>query len=669
MKYSRLIISLIISTLLFMFSLEVYDAIIGSRFYENIYFYHQKGLLIESDSNFDDTFIIDTLTKHAQENNVTLQVAYGNPKHMIHFIYTDDLNVIDSFILKGNKRIDFLSSHHYSSNTKNDATQIFKPAQNTSLEVYPLKAYDQFDFNIQGEYSIYSKDKESIKNFIDDLNFSLKDYKLRITDVGYPEEDFTQSYSLELKDTFLLISLESLLAISIIFIVIRNTKKISILRLEGYSTFEIFIKLIAKTSLISFFVVPLISLIIMLSVFSISHSVYNHLDLYIILFRYFLLLKSIDLIFLGIYYWIFSRISISEGIKGKNNLNVLYSSLSVLKIIFVVISLIPLNHATGTVNKYIQGERYYRDTTTYMKDKYFIGGTHSGSVANDFGKEKELKLIKNELITHHGAFRYADFILGDLNDESTFTSSYKQISADVNYLEKHDINIKTNRQSFVVSSDPNYCVVNKEIHEYWECIYNPDLSDSLISYSPHSDSQYPILGYFPNYKHQKSPYLLFVDEDDSISGMIFQNEFGLKKAQETLDNLYLKYDIKPLHTVEDLKANIDGDRRIMQSFLIKALLSLLSIITAYVFLSKVTSEVDSLNNKTKYYLEFVEGRHPFAFLLENTVKNLISYLIISIIGILLNVSIPSLLVIISMILIADTLTYTLTLKNIRKEEE
>ena len=64
---------------------------------------------------------------------------------------------MNSFILEGNRIIDYSGRDRYSSLSEEYNTRIFKPTKNGTISVYPLSTYISDNRNINGEYKIYSE--------------------------------------------------------------------------------------------------------------------------------------------------------------------------------------------------------------------------------------------------------------------------------------------------------------------------------------------------------------------------------------------------------------------------------------------------------------------------------------------------------------------------------
>ena len=100
----------------------------------------------------------------------------------------------------------------------------------------------------------------------------------------------------------LLVSIELIMAISIVLSLVRNIKKISILNLEGNNSFAIIFKLVATDLLIIFAILPIIVIIGYCIIFSLQQSGVVHLGLVRIIMKYFLDLKTVDLLYIQ-FYW------------------------------------------------------------------------------------------------------------------------------------------------------------------------------------------------------------------------------------------------------------------------------------------------------------------------------------------------------------------------------
>lgn len=272
MKLIRYFLAIIGSLLLVTFSISVYDDQIQEKFFKEIEPYYHSGFVFLNSSDLDRDFVVTNIIQVASKNNVSVHIPFGTVDDRTHYIYTEDQNIIESFLLEGNRLIDFSANKMYASSSIDYDTRIFKPTKKGSITVYPLTTYITDKNNIKGEYLLYSENSQDLKNFKQEITLVFKDYILHFYDVDPAEnhDSVTQMSRMDSQSFSLLLSIELIIAISIVLKLIRNTKKISILNVEGHSRKSIIASLILEDILLAFLIIPLLSILFYVLVFSMA---------------------------------------------------------------------------------------------------------------------------------------------------------------------------------------------------------------------------------------------------------------------------------------------------------------------------------------------------------------------------------------------------------------
>lgn len=502
------------------------------------------------------------------------------------------------------------SSFAYSSDSENKSLRIVTwPGINETL--YYGRIYD--DLAPGSLYNFVYKNGQQYKldSFIQQLSNNCQGVSISIN--SYNEEiehnvettfiayfDQTLFQSLGVKIALVVIGTLLLLCILLTFV-----RKISLLKVQGYSNFDIYRK---------FFLSSYIKNILVLwALFLCAFGLLYGRNLYtflVIAFVYSLELFQIiclTLFFSAFYIYIFRTIPILSTIKGANKQSSITNALVFSKGFillylspFVLKSLITLSNC---VHIWANEAAVQSELSSYY---YFSGNTGSTLFDNHLGFPETIE-IRKELIHEFNLFSFAKVSNRNPMMVTEDELEWYEISAEfadmINILPT-DYDIYT---GYIFVSDgadyevekyeslyPNYIVVAIECTEP---LFSYDLGDLLYS---NCAKDIPLILH-PEYRSQLG----------EVYGDFLVSDLSLDEVRNKVDSIFEKFNLESPYRVRSLRNDYQAYVDVVQNANVHSLATPILLVIAYLMVSMIVFISDYSDNKTRYFLNYIEGKPAY----------------------------------------------------------
>lgn len=417
----------------------------------------------ENIKNFSDKDISDILYKVADEYKVSvIKDSYSSNNDKVTIIKGIIQNTeLPQLKLKNNSKINNFDFSKEQYSTKTNVKDYF----NDDIVNFEILSSVIHSYGGNGEYLVISENYSNREAFLNklskelDMDLSALTTKKRFEQTGYS----TQFYVLAiLFGIFILIY-----SITNVFVMTKQSKEISVLKLNGYNTFNIFFQLM-KSSVLSIILTSiLITIIASIFIKEISPNYY------ILIIFIMLLVISINVIFSGITYIYLVKQSLSSLIKGKKNLRVITIVSKVFQTLFIILASYSLVLTMSIVtdlfiqNKYIDNWKNYNNYN-------FVGSTYIGNdIQSIRGNNNKLSkdFVKFYNFLEENGAEY--FKVDDLISSDGKSIGVSAIDVNENYLKNNNIQFEElfldSTQYLLIPKDKEHLI--KEIEKVKENYY------------------------------------------------------------------------------------------------------------------------------------------------------------------------------------------------------
>lgn len=480
---------------LFIFSFFIIVFIFNLIEYNN----NEYDNLLNSTNSFNYKFIIpddainlniehmEVLKSLAKKNNVNIARSisyYDNNKdisiHEEYVFLSTDSSLYSNIDIKFGRELlykDMLNKDLFiSTNNTNNENQIGIISDFGSNHYYSIYVIDRVldNYKYPGIYKLEAKSKNNYYNFLNDyvnyINDYIKDFsyknkqEFKIEDgfkidnylIDKSTDNFNGQENITIKNSnkniFQLISFIIIL-LSLIYYLFYNSKEISVLKLNGYSTYHISYKIFIE----SFNIISLLSfLIILIAMFFVKDNNFEFYKkvIFDIFLNYVLLLIILFLISL-IY---IKKINITYSVKGQNSTLLIFIINSAIKVVISIVILITLTNIWTNLNllklkeKNLANWEIVSDYAVFYPIK--VGDDKDSITAGNYPLDLptyELYpyLNKNMESIYINSFQYTQNIL---NAEKDKKDIIKTIKINPNYLKKFPV---YDENSNLISIDEN----------------------------------------------------------------------------------------------------------------------------------------------------------------------------------------------------------------------
>jgi len=315
------------------------------------------------------------------------------------------------------------------------------------------------------------------------------------------------------------------------------------------------------------------------------------------------------------------RIPINTSIKGKNYSGGALETMRLLKILVLVFGLSSLllnmkfliSFAINLSNSEKNREKY--------SNLYYIEGLRGHLVSNYL----DMELSENM----HNVYLQ----LEQKNNAVMFTTDiFSSIEKDSEPTLYHIVNDSFLYRENLVSETPIKTTVflyeSKSIDEDFLRQISKDFGDyDIVRYESRIlNTQMSTLDYFTSFPYCDNDALLFVPEADlyapySIRGLQFNSEDSLKDVEEYIDNLMLENGLLPSVTVSSGENEYEVYYQYNFSNAILSLCMIVMYTSSIIMINKQIIDLDIVENRKRYYLEYMEGNKTNLFFLNFILTN------------------------------------------------
>lgn len=565
-----------------------------------------SGNTTGSEMHVDSSFltILDVEQNHAndvvaaivewanQNDSLIIKRDYEESKSIEKYFVSANKNYYNSLIINSDLKASELINIYLNNYSNNNKLFTFN---SNSIEIYPLSYISQHS-NVNDMYMVFS----SIEN-LSILVSSIKEISPMINvDYDITNGMFSPIQVIFVDYILFLGSLLTLFFIGILHNILKQAKRISIEKIEGFSNLNLLTKYVVKDVM----VVLLLSAIIVLaiSIVKMPINANNSFTLYKIIFLHFFMWIISNIFCIAIFSSIFPLFNPATTIKGQNILGHFNMFLNLIRIICLVALVVMIIPTSNFIYKVIRIEMSEQEKLDSFENIVLISSIKPQymNYYNDVVLFNDDKLI-DYFIDHNQLFDMEQNILD-------YETMEKYIEVDMSYL----VNEELWKDEFS----------NKTVLFLFNEMKAEELDRLKIMFSV-DDVIY--LEEITNYSifASLSPYNLDVKmkDIDDIAFMIYPNSkdeydiilnryffYNGNDAQEYVDGILKNYGYAPYINVESFENMYNYYKNIYYQENLSSVFSFTIIFIAYLYSALIyyTSWVQA--NSKKLFLNLIEGK-------------------------------------------------------------
>lgn len=467
MKKLNIIFSFVIIILTILTACSLYDIYQQKTYYP---YYGKKSvqlLNIPLNSNISSNDLIGIINV-ASNNNVILEkvTTDSDGSILIHYVSLEKIDSLKAVFPRQNYNISEKCVSTIQNSIDNQKCVLIRDFLANDKHSYMLlNDYISTESSLSGQYNVYYDNQTNLNNFYNDVSLILN-----MDVVKNANNSFSISQNSIEFITLGYIIIASILLIMLFFFnifgVYKDSKIIGIYKLNGFSDFRIFRRLVKNY----FSVLMWLSLIS----FVISIFVIKNINIYFVLIL-FIVLSFISILQILIYYlsvFIISRkIKLSDLVKNVSltetiiKANILFKTIT-LGIIVIGILLSLVQFKIYNQRKHILSDFNEYSNYAVFSKFYMAGDSESFAGNSDKMDEAELELYK---FLNNYDIIYADFrTYKTMTREEAFAFSqptkngykrYKYAKIDYNYVNKIGIKDSTTNQNIILDENMDYNLI------------------------------------------------------------------------------------------------------------------------------------------------------------------------------------------------------------------
>lgn len=621
----RILIILVIIACFFNFqsALTKYDELIFDRFIdynvgEENFTFAISGELDTIDINeFHQTFerLLDKYKINSYQRLVidNEQILWTN---------TSDENYLNNIVLTEGKLSAINKGDYYFSNDGDKKGTIFNPIRNENYKIYHLSDLSNKHKSIFNPYELatYEENSDLVYNsFVDEFESLFPNLSVD----AFSSESHKEPITVDYENIVLALVMSLMVILGLNTIIIKQTKKIQVLKLEGYGNWQIYRSQILKYLGLILFIEIAINIILYVYYIDTSFENAKPFLMYLIVPA---LIFSVSLFIFSIISFItISLININSAMKGKSslknqiNFNYIIKVALIISTTFIILNginyLERYTHIVTTEKEYLNNIKNLYNTAG-VKPQYLVAFSEVGSDEEDIKKEEQ---IKNYLVQENSYFEMS--FLEELPiDNSRYNILVRNVS-------KEYVEINLSKEIAEKIKGDNYVLIPQNLINEEEIILE---SLNSVMYGGFSEIggvlTYPdkelknIVPYdYLHYGVNAPDIILFVSESSYGIGSgiaYFKYDGNSTEAQESFDNVYTEYNKDSPLYVESVKEQFESQKAFfMQEF--KTILPIFFVIVFAIFIN--TYQQSMLNceiNEKKYAILKSEGNSTFALILD-----------------------------------------------------
>lgn len=576
----------------------------------------QTGYLMINQFNGDENVLFSNFIKllDKYEINAYLFSTNDTMDQSIIFAHSNDNFYFENILLEEGE-ISQLKKFTPFSMSDIDANHRFLSFMKLSdISIYPFNL-DYEDFHLLSGYTITYNSKTDINDFIGDIKTTDSSLEIVFQEVNGSHGELIDTTFDNYYFYFLVISI---LIFSFISTIIKNMKKIGIMKQEGYSNLHIYFNFFLKYFLISIpiYIFTFIIFLIILP-FDINKLTYFIIQMCIYSFIAYAIAVIISILLLAIIL-VIPPLQLS---KGKSHLNQIYQILIILKCGILLIGLSAI--ISGFNNVYELTKIQW--TTSTQLEKYHnlfqVHGIYIRGDANNPDKQKELNDISEILKEKNRAFSFKVVTIEDQNGKIVY-----EYFVDQGYLSNYyDKTNELNSDDYTVLLPKKYANELKAIYDYnFKDLYD-EIPYKVIDFDFSTAKNYS-MDYLSE-THLNDFSVISFMESNSISNYYFYFNGSQKEAQEYLDQLFIDHNMKPSYSIIDCTQIYETYKKWDLQRKIPVIIRCVLLILLLLVLDNQLYEICIAKNKKRYLIEQIEGIQFGSAFINLITDNIFVYLI------------------------------------------
>lgn len=561
----------------------------------------------------------ETILKENHIYALKIVYTYENEtnRELIQFTYTTNAVGIEKRVWLDGSEFDPNIVETYSTDSADRKTHIASFLDNQEIvEAYPfiLDESNGGMYNLLPEIGYEDNLKDNIDIAIAELEKLYPEIQYGLSNYANAQNigDFSEPSLLKsaieytYSQRIIIIGVTGILFILLCSKFLSLRRKISIMKIEGISTRNIFFRLYEKTYIKSIF-----SCLIIISFLSFAYYKNN-----IYAFRGMFLTATVEFLAFALTQQILSLaflpmiefMPIVSSEKGKNNLKKLYYFSLVVKL-FSVILLVPrMIEVIPDIQSYALMKSRFTKTDAELQNYYFFNTRYASDYFSDFGSDNYNKVYetfaKNHLIRFNRDYLYEN----DLEMIPCYVTKIEYIEDQG--LKKEGIDYDSDIVIYLKEGQ-EYDLDKIKYYAQFKTFENSNIDIVYYENSPKTYSPYELL--FSDYTNG-DPIVCLPEEvavKGQIEGSIIYYDGTLDETQAYVDSVFNECGysaaLRMGPAVKRYEQYYSYYKNIYSANLIKLVLMLI----AYFLAHRLLVNTDIECNKTRYYLSKVEGVSPY----------------------------------------------------------
>lgn len=615
MKRKIYVISFILSIFSIVLTVLIFTTISATSLFNGLQYWERNKTISSyifdpSVDKINPVKFHSVLNEVAKENNlIIVKIKYGETEEFSNsasIFSTDNNSYFKDHVMLVNGYVNLSDSKNVYTFSSKDKRQRIVGFLGDSISLTSIVNDERnsgfYNFvNLKGDF------QKNVSAFEKNIKQKFSDFKMVFQ---YSTNKINEKFSLITFDQLIFykkfkMTIPFLSAILLCLALFSESKKISILKIEGFTNKQIYWRIFLKPYLVSSLFLMFIFLL-----FSTIYYLGNFITvkyLTIVAFTQFFQVHIITLFYSLLLWGIINVIAPKTYLKGKNNLFEAFSSLLLLKCLVVLISLPLLLPGLKNFYQMIHMMSRYNHVNEVIKDWYAVDTEIQTQYQKDIATKRYISIQER---------------LKKDNELTSYSSGYYWDSNGVDYSKKiyffDDVQIK--KQNLVkgqFKEDEIYIFYRKG-YQYDKAFYQEIAQDFLTNKTPVNVVEYE-QKVFQNFIKElmfadeidyKAP-ILYIPVEDRFKGQIAQSSFkyngNIKKAQDYLDQVFMDagyghvFSIKSYQNMYEHFYNEN-----LKEYLHSVTLFVVVVVSCYL-ISSLLIDIDIANNYKKYYISMVEG--------------------------------------------------------------
>ncbi len=509
----------------------------------------------------------------------------------IIFAYSDDEDYCQRILLEEGQ-IDALKEfEEYSSNHESLDHRLLSFFHLTEFQLTPF-TLSHPKFHLMSGYTFTYKNKEDVDHLIADL----KDFDSTIQ-ITFEPKSKHQEVEKNYEHLIYFVLCISIIIFSLLTVMLKETKKIGIMKQEGISSFQIYIHLFLKDL---YLFMPIYILAHFIFIFATGYKFVKLVDFGWIMLFHSLIAYGMTILISIILYILILQIPPNQMMKGKSYLKNIYHSLLVLKCVVLLLGISMIATGLSSCSQLITAQLQHKAQIEKYHNLYRVLGIYTYGDAHNTDKQKEFNEISKILVEQNHGFYFEETYLTDQN--GNLVSHY---FVDDNYLSKYHEFDNLKRETLTVILPNNDA---QKLQELFELNYGYLFKEDEIEYirMDINEAENFSLSYLET--NQLNPFsIIEVSQFDGIGINYYYFDGKAENAQKAFDQLLIDHGIKPSFSIKSCLKVYEKNRKqeikTQIPILIKTALFILLIIVINLQMIEMMIE----KNRKRYVLERIEG--------------------------------------------------------------